>query len=125
MFREPRKRSEKHLDFIRSLPCVVCRNNIQTEAAHIRMADQRVAKRDTGKGEKPDDKWTVPLCGGHHRDQHSMNEFEFWLTVGIDPIFVAMALHAVTGDFSKGEQIISFAKESPYALPRSRGGLHV
>lgn len=125
MFREPRKHSEKHLNFIRGLPCVVCRDNTATEAAHIRFADSRAAKRSTGKGEKPDDRWTIPLCGGHHRDQHGMSEREFWRTVGIDPIFMALALHSVTGDFEKGEQIISFAKDSPYAFPRASGGLYV
>ena len=46
--RQPRQHDEKHLAFIRTLPCVVCGNDIETEAAHIRMMDPTVAKPMTG-----------------------------------------------------------------------------
>lgn len=111
MFREPRKHDDRHLDFIRSLSCVICGDNTTTEAAHIRFSDVRAAKRPVGKQEKPDDRWAIPLCGGHHREQHKGNEVAFWIKQGIDPIFVALALHSVTGDFEKGEMIIATAKE--------------
>lgn len=106
MFREPRIYRDAHLKFIRGLPCVVCKNNIETEAAHVRMPSRRAAKRYTGKGEKPDDLWTVPLCGRHHREQHQLGEQEFWLTVGIDPVFTSLALWARTGNQEAGEQIV-------------------
>jgi len=102
-FREPRVKSEKHLNFVRGLCCLVCHDNTSTEAAHVRFSCE--GKRQTGKSEKPDDKWTVPLCGRHHRDQHAMNEKEFWLTVGIDPIKVCRALWSATGDHTEGERI--------------------
>jgi hypothetical protein len=41
-------------------------------------------------GEKSSDKWALPLCGKHHREQHSMNEREFWASYGIDPFALAM-----------------------------------
>lgn len=49
-------------------------------------------KRPTGLGEKPDDKWAMPLCSEHHREQHSMGEREFWEGYGIDPIRNCLAL---------------------------------
>lgn len=105
-FRQPRKHDEKHLRFIRGLPCLICRNNIETQAAHIRMADRRAAKRHVGLQKKPDDVWTVPLCGKCHAMQHDMNEEQFWDIAMIDPVFVAMALYLNTGDQEAGEQII-------------------
>ena len=105
-FREPRVESPKHLGFIRSLPCVVCHNNIETQAAHVRFSCVETGKRQTGKAEKPDDKWALPLCGKHHADQHDMSEREFWLTVGIDPIKLCARLWAVSGEHEMGERIV-------------------
>jgi hypothetical protein len=97
-YRQPRERDGDHLKFIRQLPCLCCGNNIETEAAHIRFADRTVCKRQTGKGEKPDDAFTVPLCGRCHREQHDMNERECWKRTGIDAIKAALALWYWTGD---------------------------
>ncbi len=108
--KDPRQHSEKHLDFVRSLPCIVCGDNTSTEAAHIRYGDPRVAKRRTGMGEKPHDRWTIPLCGEHHRLQHKQNENLFWFNARIDPILSALALWAVTGNHEAGEQICSRAR---------------
>lgn len=110
-YRHPRERNEKHLAFVRQLPCLCCGNDIETEAAHIRMADRSVCKRQTGKGEKPDDAFSVPLCGRCHRDQHSMNEREFWRRVGIDPIRVALALHYWSGDADACALILVTARD--------------
>jgi hypothetical protein len=65
---EPRVREEKHLVFIRSCPCT------STEAALIRMGSITHNKPHTGAGEKPSDKWTLPLCGRHHREQHAFGD---------------------------------------------------
>jgi hypothetical protein len=106
MIKRPRQHDEKHLAFLRQLPCVVCGNNIETEAAHIRMADNRAAKRPAGMQEKSDDCWAVPLCGQHHRQQHETSERKFWERAGIDPIFTALALWRVSGDHEAGDQIV-------------------
>jgi hypothetical protein len=87
--REPRIKDNKHLDFIRSLPCC-----IDTEAAHIRTASLEHGKQHTGMAEKPSDKWALPLCNRHHREQHSMNEMDFWKCHGINPFILAMTLKA-------------------------------
>ena len=90
--RQPRERDEKHLDYIRSLPCCICKDNTSTEAAHIRTASLDHGKRGAGMQEKSSDKWALPLCGKHHREQHSMNEMKFWAKYGIDPFMLAMTL---------------------------------
>lgn len=89
--RDPRQKDARHLDFIRSLPCCIC-GGIDTEAAHIRTEHRGHGKRYTGMAEKPADKWTVPLCNKHHREQHTMNEMAFWKKYGIDPFMLAITL---------------------------------
>lgn len=104
--RAPRQHDEKHLSFIRSLPCLVCFDNTSTEAAHVRMSDLRAAKVNPGVGAKPDDCWTVPLCSQCHREQHEMGEAKYWDAQMIDPIFIAMALHLHTENHEACEVII-------------------
>jgi hypothetical protein len=90
--REPRQTDERHLNYIRSLPCCICGDDTTTEAAHIRTVSLEHGKRYTGKQEKPSDKWTLPLCNRHHREQHTMNELSFWQKYNIDPFIMAIAL---------------------------------
>jgi hypothetical protein len=105
MQRRPRQKEDGHLKFIRGLPCLICGDNTSTEAAHVRMPDPSVAKPLTGIAIKPDDKYTVPLCGRHHAAQHGMSEREWWYGKG-DPIKIALALYSVSGDHAAGEQIV-------------------
>ena len=106
MIRRPRQKNDKHLDFIRGLPCAVCLNPTETEAAHVRYPDLRFGKRPTGKAEKPDDAFTVPLCGAHHREQHQQAERAWWDGYQIDPLMLALALYKVSGDHEAGERIV-------------------
>lgn len=111
--RQPRQHNESHLRFVRGLPCIICGNNIETEAAHIRMADRSVAKPMTGIATKCDDRFTVPLCGEHHREQHVWgDEHAWWSGLGLDGIKLALALYSVSGDFERGEQIVHAANGS-------------
>ncbi len=65
-------------------------------------------KRETGMSEKPDDKWTTPLCRKHHDEQHnSGNELLWWASKGIDPFGLALALYQASGDDEIGEGIIA------------------
>jgi hypothetical protein len=105
--RAPRLHDNSHLVFMRGLSCCACGNNTSTEAAHVRMACERAAKRAIGIGEKADDAWTVPLCSACHRLQHEIGEAAFWRHVGTDPIFLCLALYRVSGDTEAGEQIIA------------------
>lgn len=105
--KDPRQHDPAHLDYIRTLPCVCCMNCIETEAAHIRYSDARAGKVNAGVGAKPHDRWTVPLCGKHHREQHAAgNERKWWEGIGIDPIYLAMSLYSVSGDQDRGLKII-------------------
>jgi hypothetical protein len=89
--REPRVHDEKHLKFIRSQPCCLCGDNTSTEAAHIRVGSIPHNKNHTGMGEKPSDKWTLPLCNRHHREQHAFgDELAYWAEWGVDPFVLAI-----------------------------------
>jgi len=104
--------TEKHRDYIRSLPCCCCGNNIETQCAHVRFADPRAAKPITGMGRKPGDEWTTSLCNRHHAEQHDGgDERAFWKRQGIDPVFLALALWHVSGDYEAGCQIVAHARE--------------
>lgn len=116
--RQPREKAPKHLAFIRRLPCCVCvhtrggGSSKDIHAAHIRYGDIERGKRPTGAGEKPDDKWTVPLCGYHHvwggKDaQHSHGERLWWLDRYIDPLALAIQIWEHTGDEPACVEIIN------------------
>jgi len=91
--RTPRIEHPAYLAYIRTLPCLVCGKS-PSDAAHLRSAARRYGKRLTGMGEKPDDKWTLPLCRKDHTAQHRENELAWWAGQGIvDPFAVAKALY--------------------------------
>lgn len=108
--KRPRKTDDKHLKWIRTLPCVIT-GQYGVEAAHIRYAAPHLGKRETGGQEKPDDRWAVPLSPEMHREQHSMNEQSFWAKHGIDPCQVAMALYGISGDDEPALVIIRNARQ--------------
>lgn len=95
--RQPRIADKPFLDFVRRQKCCVC-GRWPAEAAHVRMACPERGKRETGKGERPSDRWAVPLCSGCHREdrdaQHGGGERRFWERVGADPFAVAERLYA-------------------------------
>lgn len=93
--RQPRIEDAAHLAFVRTLPCLVCGRPGPNDPAHIRAAAPHYGKRYTGMGEKPDDKWVLPLCRSHHDAQHRESELGWWAGMGIpDPFAVAVALYA-------------------------------
>ncbi len=104
--RQPRERDNRHLAFVRRLPCAACGIAGPCDAAHLRAGDIAIGKRHTGKAEKPSDRWTMPLCRPCHERQHSGAELAFWDALGIDPFDLCQALFAVSGDTTAGEQII-------------------
>ena len=94
-----------HLDFIRSLPCLITGAR-DVEAAHIRYGNMRWGKRSTGIGEKPDDQWVVPLSQKVHREQHDFGDEElWWREKGIDPVLIALALWRASGDEQAGKAL--------------------
>jgi hypothetical protein len=117
IFKRPRIKNEKHLQFIRSLPCVVCGDNTSTEAAHIRMSNLGNGKFYCGKAEKPSDAWTTPLCSACHRRQHETGEHAFWAALNIDPFQVAAFLFVSSGDYEAGENIVGAHGHFRITLP--------
>lgn len=93
--RQPRQEDPAYLAYVRTLPCLVCGRHGPCDPAHIRAAAPLYGKRYTGKAEKPDDKWVLPLCRRHHEAQHRESELGWWAGMGIaDPFAVAVALYA-------------------------------
>lgn len=110
--KRPRQKIVAHLDFIRSLPCLITGVR-DVEAAHIRYGNTRWGKRSTGMGEKPDDQWVVPLSQKVHREQHDFGDEElWWREKGIDPVLIALALWRASGDEQAAESIISEARRT-------------
>jgi hypothetical protein len=104
--KRPREHDESHLKWLRTLPCVITGAR-PVEAAHIRYGDPIYGKRETGGGEKPSDKWCLPLSPDKHREQHSTgDERIFWARHGLDPLRIALALYACTGDDEQAHVII-------------------
>lgn len=93
--RQPRVEDPAYLAYVRTLPCLVCGRPGPSDPAHIRAAAPLYGKRYTGKGEKPDDKWVLPLCRREHDAQHRESELGWWAGMGlVDPFAVAVALYA-------------------------------
>jgi hypothetical protein len=70
------------------------------------MADARIAKPITGLGIKPDDRFVLPLCSRHHREQHAGGEREYWRVLALDPVLLALAFYSISGDAQEAERII-------------------
>jgi hypothetical protein len=105
MIKRPRVHDADHLAFVRQLPCIVCGDDVSVEACHVRYGDPHAGKPSTGMAEKPSDRWTVPLCGRHHRSQHQRSERGWWEAKDINPIVVAQALYIAHGDHETAAMI--------------------
>ncbi len=96
--RQPRVEDKAFLAFVRTRRCCSCGAPPPSHAAHIRMACRERGKRETGKGERPSDRYATPMCQTCHLDgpgaQHKGPEAAFWRRVGVDPFAVAAALYA-------------------------------
>jgi hypothetical protein len=64
VFREPRVKDEKHRKFVAGLPCCVCRNNIETEAAHVRMSCLKSESDTSARGRNPQTDGASLSAGG-------------------------------------------------------------
>lgn len=108
--KRPRTTDDEHLKWLRTLPCVITGER-PVEAAHIRYGSSVWAKRETGMGEKPDDKWALPLSPALHREQHDAgDEQAWWQAQGMDPLQIAAALYFATGDDEQAEVILREAR---------------
>jgi hypothetical protein len=69
-------------------------------AAHLRLSAAQFRKSIPGTSNKPDDKWTLPLCEYRecHPLQHKLGEIGFWDALKLNPFEICEALYAATGD---------------------------
>lgn len=107
--KQPRVESGKHLAWIRTLPCLIT-GRTPVEACHIRYADDRYGKRETGKGERPSDAWCIPMVPELHRAQHEVSEIAFWDKHNIDPCRVAISLFFASGNDQVAAVILRAAR---------------
>jgi hypothetical protein len=84
---EPRRvRDRDHVKSVAKRACLICGRR-PSDAHHLRFAQHPAL------GRKVSDKFTVPLCRGHHREVHRCgNEADWWRNAGVDPIITARAL---------------------------------
>lgn len=113
--RRPRRRDKAHLAAVSQLPCAVpgC-GRVPVHVAHLRYASALDGACLCGKGEKPCDWRTLPLCPDHHMfgpaAQHGMNEETFWLELAINPYALARALFGLSGQIEKMTFLIEHAR---------------
>jgi hypothetical protein len=88
---EPRRlRDKEHLRFVAKQACLICGRR-PSDAHHIRFAQHRAL------GRKVSDEFAVPLCRGHHRENHRHgDEASWWSSAGIDALAAARKLWIVT-----------------------------
>lgn len=105
--KDPRVREAPYLGWVACLPCVACLRlkglmNREVQVAHLRAAQAKYEKRESGMASKPSDRWTLPLCMPHHTGdrraaqvcQHEMDEVAFWEEIlGINPFDLCLELN--------------------------------
>lgn len=99
-------KSKDYLSFLHLLPCIVTGQHI-VQAAHVSFAAPKYGHYGRGKGTKAPDRWALPLREEEHRRQHSMNEQDYWDSVGIDPHQVALVVWGLFSDM--GDDALPFA----------------
>lgn len=88
-------RDKKHLEFIRSLPCVTCGASPKSDPSHISIGNGKAM------GRKVADNFTVPQCRVCHSKVHQSGEITFWDRFGgaEDASKLANVLYLVSGDY--------------------------
>ena len=98
-----------HLDFIRSLPCVVCFDD--SSYTH-RAAHHLLRGVVRGASLKAPDKNTIPLCSKCHSELHQNGcEVTYLSNRGIeDPVGLSNRLYEASCDYEDGYHIVCNAK---------------
>lgn len=107
--RSERELDDAHLKNIRQLPCLIC-GETPSDAAHVRYSSPVHGKRNTPMGQKPSDKWALPLCRKHHDEQHRTGELTFWNRANISPFLVCVKLYEKRGDIISMRRIVAMAR---------------
>jgi hypothetical protein len=103
--RSERGLDAEHLKLVRQLPCLICKET-PVDAAHVRYSSPVYGKRNTPMGQKPDDKWALPLCRKHHDEQHRTGELTFWYQQDISPFLVCVKLYEHTGNLEAMRSVV-------------------
>lgn len=90
----PPVKAKTYLSWLHSLPCIVSGRS-PVEAAHVSFANPAFAAPGRGKSQKVSDRWALPLHPDLHREQHTMNEQEFWRSKGINPHLAGVVLYGL------------------------------
>lgn len=99
--RRPAKRKD-YLAWLHTLPCVVT-GQFVVQAAHVSFSAPWHGHYGRAKGTKAPDRFTLPLCIAEHARQHSMNERDYWDSVGINPHELANTLFGIFSDYDEYE----------------------
>ena len=88
--RQPRLLDPGYLAWLRKQPCACgCGRSAPSDAAHIRYGSVHYDKPPTGMGQKPDDKWALPLNHSCHMRQHAYgDEKGWWHAHGYEPLLI-------------------------------------
>ncbi|WP_072389746.1 hypothetical protein [Hyphomicrobium sp. CS1GBMeth3] len=100
--------SERHLEVLRQLPCVVTGQRPAGQVHHLKSGP---ARAERGAGMRATDKWGLPLSEEAHirgvEKLGSRRELEWFRTNGIaDPHGLAAALYAASPNLEQMERII-------------------
>ena len=96
-------RDRRHLDFVRSLPCLTCGRKTRGDAAHLSVGNNK------GIAFKAGDDKTIPHCRRCHRESHDKGELSYWYEYGgYEAVNVlARALYDATYNYNKAHNLIS------------------
>ena len=109
-----RHRDPKFLKWIKGHPCIDCQNP-ETVAHHI------LKHTDSGKGLKPSDYCTVPLCHAHHMDIHEGRKPEKPLTLAGGYVFAYLESK---GEYAKMNNIMGYIGELIKEVDHDSDKLH-
>lgn len=95
----------KHVDFVRTLPCVVTLREGEGVQPHHLM---RVPTNERGGAMKSGDDWLIPLWWETHNDLHNspIDEREFLAEYGVYGPGVAAALYRLSGNEDACRRVI-------------------
>lgn len=97
--------SEDHLALIRQMPCCECLKIPCGEAHHL-----KANTGERGMSVRSTDRWVVPVCHACHMAVEAVGakrETAYFQDIGFDPIELAQALWAATGDLPKMVRVLT------------------
>ena len=115
--------TQKHLQFIDSLPCIVCgKTNESTHHHLLRVGREYLTPtketeglmfpkvKSKGMGTKSDDRFCLPICCKHHQEAHLYgNDKAYFQRHGIErPEELALAFFKYSGQYEKAMDLVKW-----------------